>query len=242
MACHYLWVAERVADGNITVQCHDQEDVAVKDNEEVDAEHLEQATSQRDAVEACGEAEEHGRHHGGGGTDVDSQEQGNEQVHGLVQAALGYHSVDDQGIGGEDHQVEAEEGQHQEDARLPHPWEAHQEEAAVGTIGAAIAPPWHHPWGSRMALGLGRRSFCARTQVFLPQPHRAGVSALVFMSFLYSEGKRKTFRVIKSLLSSETNSFKADTRCGITGLKDMSSFVDLPGSCMNFSWTHWCYY
>lgn len=38
---HYLKVAQRVADGNVAVQGHDQEDVAVKDNEEVDAEHLE---------------------------------------------------------------------------------------------------------------------------------------------------------------------------------------------------------
>ena len=45
LTCHYLWVAERVADGDIAVQGHNQEDVAVKDNEEVDAEHLDQAAS-----------------------------------------------------------------------------------------------------------------------------------------------------------------------------------------------------
>ena len=53
------------------------------------------------------------------------QEQGNEQVHGLVQAPLGQHCVDDQGIGKDNHEVEAEEGQHQEGTGLPQSWEAH---------------------------------------------------------------------------------------------------------------------
>lgn len=140
LSCHYFGVAERVADCNIAVQGHDQQDVAVKDNEEIDAEHLEQTARQGDAVEVRGEAEHHGGHHGGGNTDTDSQEQSDEQVHGLMQAPLGNHRVDDQCVGREDHQIEAEEGQHQEGAGLLQPWEAHQEEAGIGHIGAAIAP------------------------------------------------------------------------------------------------------
>lgn len=139
-AGHYLWVAEWVADGNVAVQGHDQEDVAVEGDEEVDAEHLGQAARQGDAAEAGGEAEQHGGQHGAGGTDVDGQQQGDEQVHGLVQAPLGRHRVDDQGVGGDDGQVEAEEGQHQERAGLLQPREAQQEEAGVGQAGAVVAP------------------------------------------------------------------------------------------------------
>ena len=121
-------------------QGHDQEDVAVKDDEEVDAEHLDQTASQGDAAESGGEAEQHGRHHGAGGTDVDSQEQRYEQVHGLVQAPLGHHRVDDQGVGRDDHQVDAEEGQHQEGSGLLQPREAQQDEAGIGQVGAALGP------------------------------------------------------------------------------------------------------
>ena len=91
-------------------------------------------------AESGGEAEQHGRHHGGGGTDVDSQEQSYEQVHGLVQAPLGHHRVDDQGIGRDDHQVDAEEGQRQEGSGLLQPREAPQDEAGIGQVGAAVGP------------------------------------------------------------------------------------------------------
>lgn len=80
-------------------------------------------------------------------TNVESQKRGDEHVHGLMQALLGRHRVDDEGIGRDDGHIGKSKRQNQEGPPLSQSREAPQEEVGVGDVeGAAISILTHWLW------------------------------------------------------------------------------------------------
>lgn len=136
-------IAQRLADRNVPIEGHHQENIAVHHDDEVEEEHLNQAANESDVVHAKEEAKEHLGQYGGGATNVGDGQQRDKDVHGGMQSALLPYCMDDETVGKYDDYIKEDEWDEQETSEHKDARKTEQCESMVRSIDGGI-PEVHH--------------------------------------------------------------------------------------------------